>query len=46
MNAQGVKTPKAEMDLLRKRLRAAEEHYDEWRTTQQFAEGGESSEGS
>jgi phage-related protein len=32
---KGVKTPKAEMDLLRKRLKAAEEHYGDWRTTQQ-----------
>jgi phage-related protein len=32
---KGAKTPKAELDLIRKRLTAAEEHYAEWRTRQE-----------
>lgn len=39
---KGVRTPKAEVELVRKRLRAAEEHYAEWRTTQADEEGNES----
>jgi phage-related protein len=31
---KGAKTPKAELDLIRKRLKTAEEHYEKWRTTQ------------
>ena len=37
----GLKTPKAELDLIRKRLKTAEEHYEEWRATQDEEEGGE-----
>jgi phage-related protein len=36
---KGVKTPKAEWDLIRKRLKAAEEHYGEWRAAQEDPEG-------
>jgi phage-related protein len=39
---KGVKTPKAELDLIRKRLKAAEEHYAEWRATHEGEEGSES----
>lgn len=35
---KGVKTPKGELDLMRKRLKAAEEHYEHWRATQENAE--------
>ena len=28
---QGIKTPKREMDLVRERLKRAEEHYEHWR---------------
>jgi phage-related protein len=38
---KGVKTPKAELDLIRKRLKTAEEHYGEWRATQEDEEGDE-----
>lgn len=31
---KGVRTPKAELDLIAKRLRAAEEHYEKWSATQ------------
>jgi phage-related protein len=31
---QGIKTPKAEIELVRRRLKAAEEHHAEWRTQQ------------
>lgn len=36
---KGVKTPKAELDLIRKRLKAAEEHYGEWRAAQEDEAG-------
>jgi phage-related protein len=42
---KGVKTPKAELDLIRKRLKAAEEHYAEWRAAQANEDGGESAAG-
>jgi phage-related protein len=38
---KGVKTPKPEVDLIRKRLQAAEEHYEKWRATQEDEEGDE-----
>jgi phage-related protein len=38
---KGVKTPKAELDLIRKRLKAAEEHYEEWHATREDEEGEE-----
>jgi phage-related protein len=38
---KGVNTPKAELDLLRKRLKSAEEHYGEWRATQEKEESDE-----
>ena len=38
---KGVKTPKAELDLVRKRLKTAEEHHAEWRATHEGeADGG------
>jgi phage-related protein len=45
---RGVKTPKSELDLIRKRLNTAEEHYVEWRATQEHEdeEGDESDAGS
>ena len=43
---KGLKTPRAELDLIRKRLKAAEEHYGEWRATQEDAEGDEAGAGS
>ncbi len=43
---KGVKTPKARLDLIRKRLKNAEEHYGEWRATQEEEEGDESGAGS
>lgn len=43
---KGVKTPKAELGLIRKRLKAAEERYEEWRAVQDDEESGESSGGS
>ncbi len=39
---KGVKTPTAELDLIRSRLKAAEEHYGEWRANQEDEEGDES----
>jgi phage-related protein len=39
---KGMKTPKAELDLIRKRLKTAEEHYGEWRATQEEEEDNES----
>jgi hypothetical protein len=38
---KGVKTPKGEMELIRKRLRAAEEHHAEWHAAPEREEGGE-----
>jgi hypothetical protein len=43
---KGVKTPKAELDLIRRRLKAAEEHYAEWRAAQEEEEDDESGAGS
>lgn len=43
---KGAATPKAEFDLVRKRLKAAEEHYGEWRAIQAREEGDESGAGS
>ena len=43
---KGVKTPKAELDLIRKRLKTAEEHYEEWRATQEGEAGDDSGAGS
>jgi phage-related protein len=42
---KGVKTPKAVLDLIRKRLKTAEEHYGEWRATQEEEEGDGSGAG-
>ena len=39
---KGVKTPTAELDLIRSSLKAAEEHYGEWRANQEDEEGDES----
>lgn len=36
---KGVTTPRAELDLVRKRLQAAEEHYGEWHARQEREEG-------
>ncbi len=43
---RGVKTPKAELDLIRERLKAAEEHHGEWRAAREDEEGDESGAGS
>jgi phage-related protein len=43
---KGVKTPRAELDLIRKRLKAAEEHYEEWRAAQNDEERDEFGPGS
>ena len=43
---KSVKSPKGELDLIRERLKAAEEHYAEWRATKENQEGGESGPGS
>jgi phage-related protein len=43
---KGVKTPKAELDLIRKRLKAAGEHYEEWREAHQDEESDEPGAGS
>jgi len=43
---KGVTTPKSELDLIRKRLKAAEEHYGEWRASQEREKGDESRAGS
>lgn len=32
---KGVKTPKGDIDRIKKRLKAAEEHYTTWRSSQQ-----------
>ncbi len=42
---KGVKTPKAELDLMRKRLKAAEEHDEEWRAAQDDEKGDRSDAG-
>ncbi|MCY2996152.1 MAG: type II toxin-antitoxin system RelE/ParE family toxin [Planctomycetota bacterium] len=39
---KGVKTPTAELDLIRSRLKAAEEHYGEWHATREDEAGNES----
>lgn len=36
---KGSQTPKAELDLIRQRLKAAEEHYGEWRAAQEEQAG-------
>jgi phage-related protein len=38
---KGVKTPRAELVLIRRRLRAAEEHYAEWRASREAEQGDE-----
>jgi phage-related protein len=43
---KGGKTPKAEPDLIRKRLKVAEEHYGEWRATREDEESEEPGAGS
>jgi phage-related protein len=35
---EGIKTPKQEIDLIEKRLRLAEEHYEEWSRAQESEE--------
>jgi phage-related protein len=42
-STKGVQTPKAAIDVVRKRLKAAEEHYEKWRGAQEEAEQEESS---
>jgi phage-related protein len=39
MSKKGIKTPKQELELVRKRLKMAEEHYAEWRAAQENEEG-------
>ena len=39
---KGIKTPKAELDLIRKRLKAAEEHHEKWRAGQAKQKGDDS----
>jgi hypothetical protein len=39
---KGVKTPMAELDLIRKRLKTAEEHYEAWHAAQEKDKGAES----
>lgn len=34
---QGIKTPASELELVRKRLKQAEEHYVQWRASQEDA---------
>ncbi len=41
---KGVKTPKHEVDLIRRRLKAAEEHYKAWRASEK-GRGGKQDEG-
>jgi phage-related protein len=43
---KGVKTPKVELDFIRKRLKAAEEHYAKWRAAQEDEESREAGAGS
>ena len=43
---KGIKTPKAQLDLIRKRLKVAEEHYGEWREAQKDEKGDKSGPGS
>jgi hypothetical protein len=43
---KGIKTPKAERDLIRRRLKAAEEHHGKWRAAQEGVAGGEAGAGS
>jgi phage-related protein len=40
---KGIKTPQREIELIRKRLKTAEEHYAEWYAAQQEGEGTEAS---
>jgi phage-related protein len=42
---KGVKTPKAELDLIRKRLKAAEEHHADWRKAHEDQAEGDPSGG-
>jgi phage-related protein len=42
---KGVKTPKTELDLIRTRLKAAEEHYETWRSAQEDEEADERNAG-
>ena len=37
----GAKTPKEDIDRIKKRLQAAEEHYEQWRGSQQSREDNE-----
>jgi hypothetical protein len=37
---KGIKTPRQEIELIQKRLRLAEEHYEEWSKAQE-SEGAE-----
>jgi phage-related protein len=37
---KGVKTPKQEIELIRKRLKLAEEHYEEWKREQENEDEG------
>ena len=39
---KGVRTPRSEIDLVRKRLKAAGEHYGQWRREQEEQESDES----
>jgi len=38
---KGIKTPQADIDRIKKRLKAAEEHYREWRLSQPKREGNQ-----
>jgi phage-related protein len=38
---KGAKTPKEDIDRLKKRLKVAEEHYDQWSVSQQSREDNE-----
>jgi phage-related protein len=42
---RGVKTPKADLDLIRKRLKAAEGHHAEWRAAREGKEDDEAAVG-
>jgi phage-related protein len=42
---KGVRTPPSEIDLICRRLKAAEEHYEQWRREQEEQEGDQSSGG-
>lgn len=43
---KGIRTPKAALELIRKRLKAVEEHYEKWRAAQEDEKDAQTDAGS